>query len=149
MRHHTFIKNISNKNTFKHISNHCYFTVISNPNVGTLPPDDTWRAPPIRTSSGRSTRHSQTSHPDDSISYSDMLSGSSDSLPQPTCRHLQSERIEMMANHIPRSLTAARRVMMTLPPLRGIMTSQKVSLPLKKEAELLILYIRTFTQGGR
>ena len=41
---HTFIKNISNKNTFKHISNHCYFTVISNPNVGTPPPDDTWRA---------------------------------------------------------------------------------------------------------
>ena len=30
--------------------------------------------------------------------------------------------------------------MMTLPPLRGIMTSQKVSLPLKREAELLTLY---------
>ncbi|RVX13832.1 hypothetical protein CK203_010221 [Vitis vinifera] len=57
-------------------------------------PDDTWRASlsgttpsglpkeghvarsPIRTSSGRNTRHSRTSYPDDSISYPDMLSGS-------------------------------------------------------------------------
>ena len=31
---------------------------------------------PIRTPSGRSTRHSRSSHPDDSISYPDMLSGS-------------------------------------------------------------------------
>ena len=31
---------------------------------------------PIRTPSGRSTRYSWTSHPDDSISYPDMLSGS-------------------------------------------------------------------------
>ena len=31
---------------------------------------------PIRTPSGRSTRHSWTSHPNDSISYPDMLSGS-------------------------------------------------------------------------
>ena len=46
----------------------------------------------------------------------------------------------MMASHLPRSLTAARRVMMALPPPRGIMTSQKVSLPLKREAELLALY---------
>ena len=30
---------------------------------------------PIRTPSGKSTRHSWTSHPDDSISYPDMLSG--------------------------------------------------------------------------
>ena len=30
---------------------------------------------PIRTPSGRSTRHSWTSHPDDNISYPDMLSG--------------------------------------------------------------------------
>ena len=30
---------------------------------------------PIRTPSGRSTRHSRSSHPDDSISYLDMLSG--------------------------------------------------------------------------
>ncbi|KAL6332407.1 hypothetical protein AAG906_004983 [Vitis piasezkii] len=55
----------------------------------------------------------------------------------------------MMASHLPRSLTAALRVMMALPPPRGIMTSQKVSPPLKREAELLTLYIRTFTQGGR
>ncbi|RVW18448.1 hypothetical protein CK203_105238 [Vitis vinifera] len=46
----------------------------------------------------------------------------------------------MMASHLPRSLTAARRVMMALPPPRDIMTSQKVSLPLKREAELLTLY---------
>ena len=51
--------------------------------------------------------------------------------------------------HLPWSLLAARRVMMALPPPRGIMTSQKVSLPLKRETELLILYIRTFTQRGR
>ena len=54
---------------------------------------------PIGTPSGRSTRHLQTSHLDDSISYPDMLSGSltkseqallrhSDSLPQTMfCRH--------------------------------------------------------------
>ena len=30
-----------------------------------FPQEDTWRASPIRTSLGRSTRHSQTSHPDD------------------------------------------------------------------------------------
>ncbi|KAL6335733.1 hypothetical protein AAG906_039496 [Vitis piasezkii] len=39
--------------------------------------------------------------------------------------------------------------MMVLPPPRGIMTSQNISLSLKRETELLILYIRTFTQGGR
>ncbi|RVW40903.1 hypothetical protein CK203_076964 [Vitis vinifera] len=61
--------------------------------VRTPPPDDTERTSlsgatpsgsprghvtrsPIRTLSGRSTRHSQSSHPDDSISYPDMLSGS-------------------------------------------------------------------------
>ena len=62
--------------------------------VGTPSPDDTWRASlsgatpsrlpkeghvvrsPIWTSSGRSIRHSRTSHPDVSISYLDMLSGS-------------------------------------------------------------------------
>ena len=62
--------------------------------VGTPSPDNTWRASlsgvtpsglpkeghvarsPIRISSGRSTQHSQTSHPDYSISYPDMLSGS-------------------------------------------------------------------------
>ena len=51
--------------------------------------------------------------------------------------------------HLPWSLLAARRVMMALPPPRGIMKSQKVSPPLKREVELLSLYIRTFTQGGR
>ena len=50
---------------------------------------------------------------------------------------------------LPRSLSATCRVMMALPPPRGIMTSQKVSLPLKRETELLILYIWTFTQRGR
>ena len=50
---------------------------------------------------------------------------------------------------LPRSLTAALRVIMALPPPRGIMTSQKVSPPLKNEAKLLSLYIWTFTQGGR
>ncbi|KAL6334043.1 hypothetical protein AAG906_001796 [Vitis piasezkii] len=55
----------------------------------------------------------------------------------------------MMASRLPRSLTAVYRVMMTLPPPRGIMTSQKVFPSLKREAELLTLYIRTFTQGGR
>ena len=34
---------------------------------------------------------------------------------------------------LPRSLSAARRVMMALPPLSGIMTSQNISLPLKRE----------------
>ncbi|RVW93699.1 hypothetical protein CK203_028830 [Vitis vinifera] len=37
---------------------------------------------------------------------------------------------------------------MALPPPRGIMTSQKVFPPLKREAELLTLYKRAFTQGG-
>ena len=50
---------------------------------------------------------------------------------------------------LPRSLSTARRVMMALPPPRGIMTSQKVSLPLKRKTELLTLYIWTFIQGGR
>ncbi|KAL6344771.1 hypothetical protein AAG906_002677 [Vitis piasezkii] len=48
----------------------------------------------------------------------------------------------MMASRLPRSLTAARRVMMALPPPRGIMTSQKVFPSLKREAELLTLYKR-------
>ena len=62
---------------------------------------------------------------------------------------LQSERTGMMASRLPRSLTAVYRVMMTLPSPRGIMTSQKVFPPLKREAELLTLYKRIFTQGGR
>ena len=61
--------------------------------VGAPPPDDTEHAAlleqlhpdsprghvarsPIRTPSGRSTRHSRSSHPDDSISYPDRGSGS-------------------------------------------------------------------------
>ena len=38
---------------------------------------------PIRTPSGRSTRHSQSSHPDDSISYPNMLSGSLTNVSKP------------------------------------------------------------------
>ena len=48
--------------------------------------------------------------------------------------------------HLPWSLSAAPRVMMALPPPRGIMTSQNISLPLKRETKLLILYIWTFTK---
>ncbi|RVW14383.1 hypothetical protein CK203_090486 [Vitis vinifera] len=55
----------------------------------------------------------------------------------------------MMAGRLSRSLTAALRVMMVVPPSRGIMTSQKVYPPLRREAELLTLYKRAFTQGGR
>ena len=116
---------------------------------------------PIRTPSRRSTRHLQTPHPDDRHILSgyvvvrivdqskQILLRHSDSLPQPTFRRLQSERTGMMASHLQRSLTTARRVMMALPPPGGIMTSQKVSPPLKREAKLLTLYIKTFTQGGR
>ena len=64
-------------------------------------------------------------------------------------RRLQSERTEMMASRLPRSLTTVYRVMMTLPSPRGIMTSQKVFPPLKRKAELLTLYKRAFTQGRR
>ena len=152
-------------------------------NVGTPPPDDTWRASLsgatpsglpkdghvarslIRTPSGRSTGHSRASHSDDSISYSDMLSGSLTKVSKSyyviptachgplsaTCRAKEQEWWQVTSHdlwqprRLPRSLLAARRVMMALPPPRGIMTNQKVSLPLKRETELL----RTFTQGGR
>ena len=151
--------------------------------VGTPPPDDMWRASlfgatpsrlpkdghvarsPIRTPSGRSTRHSRTSYPDNSISYPDMLSGSLTKVSKSyyvipttchsprfaTCRAKGQEWWQVTSHdlwqphRLPRSLTAARRVMMALPPPRGIMTSQKVSPPLKREAELLTLYKRTFT----
>ena len=53
------------------------------------------------------------------------------------------------SSHLQRSLTTARRVMMALPPPRGIMKSQEVSSPLKREAKVLSLDIWTFTQGGR
>ena len=155
--------------------------------VGTPPPDDTWRASlsgttpsglpkeghvarsPIRTSSGRSTRHSRTSYPDDSISYPDMLSGSLTKVSKScyviptayhsphsaTCRAKGQEWWQVTSHdlwqprRLPRSLTAARRVMMALPPPTGIITSQKVFPPLKRETELLTLYIWIFTQGGR
>nr|CAN80249.1 hypothetical protein VITISV_027803 [Vitis vinifera] len=94
---------------------------------------------PIRTPSMRSTWHSRISHSDDSISYPDMLSGSL----------TKSEGTGVMIGRLSRSLTAAHRVMMALPPPRGIMTSQKVYPPLKREAELLTLYKRAFTQGKR
>ena len=163
------------------------FSKVEGSIVGTLLPDDTWRASlsgatpsglpkeghvarsPIRTSSRRSTRHSQTSHPDDSISYPDMLSESltkvsksyyviptaCHSLRSATCRAKGQEWWQVTSHdlyqprRLPRSLTAAHRVMMALPPPRYIITSQKVFPPLKREAELLILYIWTFTQGGR
>ena len=83
-----------------------------------------------------------------------------DSLSQPTFHRLQSERTGAMASHLPRSLIAAYKVMMTLSPpwghhawlchhLEGIMTSQKVFPPLKRGAELLTLYKRVFTQRRR
>ena len=53
------------------------------------------------------------------------------------------------SQQLPRSLLAARRVMMALPPPSVIMTTQNISLPLKRETKLLILYIWTFTQRGR
>ena len=81
------------------------------------------------------------------------------SLSWPTFRHLQSERTRWSDNkslptitshdHLPRSLSAARRVMMALPPPSVIMTTQNISPPLKRETKLLILYIWTFTQRGR
>ena len=84
--------------------------------VGTPPPDDTWCASlsgatpsglpkerymvrsPIRTSLGRSTRHSQTSHSDDSISYPDMLFGS-------LTKVSKSYYVILTAYHSPRSAT--------------------------------------------
>ena len=52
------------------------------------------------------------------------------------------------SQQLPRSL-AARRVMMALLPPSVIMTTQNVSLPLKRETKPLILYIWTFTQRRR
>ena len=53
------------------------------------------------------------------------------------------------SQQLPRSLSAARRVMMALPPPSVIMITQNISLPLKREAKPLILYIWTFTQRRR
>ena len=110
----------------------------------------------IRTPSGRSTRHLRISRPDDNISYpdhwlkwvspatsfwqsttahypppaerKDRVGGRS----PPTIRRLQSERTGMMASHLPRSLTAAHRVMMALPPPWSHHDEPK-SLPIIKE----------------
>ncbi|WJZ91986.1 hypothetical protein VitviT2T_011019 [Vitis vinifera] len=46
---------------------------------------------PIRTSSGRGTRHSRASRPDDSISYPDMMSGSLTKVRQQVNRMVQEE----------------------------------------------------------
>ena len=142
-----------------------------------FPQEDTWHASPIRTPSGRGTRHSQTSHLDDRHITSGRptypiqicLSGSLTKVSKSyyviptachsprsaTCRAKGQEWWQVTSHdlwqprRLPKSLTIARRVMMALSPPRGIMTSQKVFLPLKRETELLILYIKTFTQGGR
>ena len=118
-----------------------------------FPQEDTWRVSPIWTPSGRSTRHSLTSHPNDRHITSGRptypiricLSGSlikskqvllyhSDSLSQPTIRRLQSERTGMMACHLLRSLTAAHRVTMALSPPWSHHDKPK-SPPLIKEGE--------------
>ena len=137
------------------------------------PKEDTWHASPIRTSSGRSTRHSQTSHPDDryitsgrptypiQICLSRSLTKVSKSCyailtachgpRSATCRVKGQEWQQVTSHNLwhlrrpPRSLAAARRVMMALSPLRGIMSSQNISLSLKRETELLRRYIWTFT----
>ena len=74
------------------------------------------------------------------------------SLTWPTFRHLQSEKTGMkwlqvtshdlwQSQRLPWSLSAARRVMMALPPSSVIITTQNISLPLKRETVLLVLYI--------
>ena len=94
----------------------------------------------IRTPLGRSTCHSRMSRPNDNISYPDhwlKWASLATSFRQPATAHyplpaerndrvgsrspptihrLQCERTWMMASHLPRSLTAAHRVMMALPP---------------------------------
>ena len=130
-----------------------------------IPQENMWRAPLSGLLQGEAHGHSWTSHPDDSISYPDMLFGSLTKVSKPcyviltachnphsvTCKAKGQERWQVASHDLwlSRSLTAVRRVMMTLPPPRGIMTSQKVFPPLKREAELLTLYKRVFTQGGR
>ena len=114
--------------------------------VGTSPPSDTWRtflsglAPsgfPLRghvarfpyldflrerhtalanITSGRSTYPIRICLSESLIKSKQVLLHHSDILPQPTIRRLQSERTGMMACHLLRSLTAAHRVMMALPP---------------------------------
>ena len=128
---------------------------------------------PIRTPSGKSTRHSRMSRPDNNISYPDhwlKWASLATLFRQPTTAHdpppaerkdrvggrspptihrLQSERTRMMASHLPRSLTAAKGWWWPCHHLGVIMTSQKVLPSLKREDELLTLYKGTFTQGRR
>ena len=105
-------------------------------------------------SSGRGTRHSRTLHPDDRhiasgwptypirICLSGSLtkiSKSCTSFQQPATTHVPplvewKDRNEVTASRFPRSLSAARRVMMTLPLPRGIMTKLKY-LPIIKEGD--------------
>ena len=131
-----------------------HFAIRSN-SIRTPPKRDTWRAPLSGLPQGeahvtRECHARMITYPIRINNWSEqVLIHHSDSLPQPTFRRLQSERTGMMASRLPRSLTAIYRVMMALPPPRGIMTSQKVFPSLKREAELLTLYIRTFTQEGR
>ena len=67
-----------------------------------------------------------------------------------------SKSLPMITSHdfwqsqqLPWSLSIARRVMMTLSPPSVIMTTQNISLPLKRETKPMILYIWTFTQRRR
>ena len=133
------------------------------------PKGDTWHASPIWTSSGRSTRHSQTSHPDDrhitsgrptypiricffgsltKVSKSYYVISTACHDPRfATCRVKGQEWWQVTSydlwqlRRLPQSLSAALWVMIVLPPPRGIMTSQNISLPLKRETKLLIRYI--------
>ena len=130
-----------------------------------FPQEYTWWASPIRTPLERGTRHSQTSHPDDQHILSGSLTKVSKSYyvipiachnPRfATCRAKGQEWWQVTSydlwqlRRLPRSLSAALRVMMALSPPRGIMTSQNISLSLKRETELLIRYIWTFAQRGR
>ena len=123
------------------------------------PQEDLWRAPLSGLPQGEA--HDTREHHTRTLAYPIRICCSdhwlkwaslATSFRQPATAHirrLQSERTGAMASRLPRSLIAVRRVMMALPPPRGIMTSQKVFSPLKRESELLTLYKRVFTQGGR
>ena len=140
-------------------------------------PKRTRGASPIRTSLGRGTRHSQTSHPDDrhitsgrptypiriclfgsltKVSKSYYVIPTACHGPRSaTCRVKRQEWWQVTSydlwqlRPLPRSLSTACKVMMALSPPRDIMTSQNISLSLKRETEFLIRYIWTFTQRGR
>ena len=142
-----------------------------------FPQEDTWRVSPIWTSSGRSTRHSQTSHPDDRHITSGRptypiricLSRSLTKVSKfyyvilTACHGPRSATYRVKGQEwwqvtfydlwqlrrLPRSLSVALRMIMALSPPRGIMTSQNISLSLKRETELLRQYIWTFAQRER